>query len=158
MKLVPAFDECVEPANATHGAPLALPSCSPPVQSSTYLTMNAPDRSSPYNTPANGNATLILKVTCLTPGTTTETGQSPPCGAAGDQIDVRITSTLNGIRCVGVSGGCAAAGGQYSGKVMGLMNLRMTDRLNGPAETSPGTLENYPFSGGFSAQAEPAAP
>jgi hypothetical protein len=94
---------------------------------------------------------VSLKVTCLVPGTTTQvTGPNaaPPCNDAGDQIDVKITSTLTGIRCVGVSGGCAVAGGQYSGKIMGSLRLRMTDRLNGPSETSPGTALDYPFEWG----------
>src|SRR5687768_9069300 len=43
FKLVPAFQACGAP-NGTHGAPLALPSCGPPSQSSAYLTLNAPDR------------------------------------------------------------------------------------------------------------------
>src|SRR5215218_5849105 len=39
--LVPAFKQCTA-ANRTHGAPLAFPSCAPPVQTSNYLTMGEP--------------------------------------------------------------------------------------------------------------------
>jgi hypothetical protein len=111
--------------------------------------MNAPDRTSPNNTGANGSASITLKVTCLTPGTTTETGQTAPCPATGDQADVLITSAFTDIRCVGVSGGCAAAGAPYAGKIMGLMPLRITDRLNGQAETSAGTVTDYPLKWGL---------
>ena len=153
IRLVPAFEECTgsDPAGMTHGAPLAVPSCSPPVQSSAYLTMNAPDRPAPYQGAVDGAGLVTLQVTCLVPGTTTQvTGpnSTPPCNDEGDQVDVKITSSLTGIRCLGVSGGCSAGGGQYQGKVMGTMTLRITDRLNGPAETSPGTTEDYPFEWG----------
>jgi hypothetical protein len=40
--LVPAYDNCTAP-NRTHGAPLANPSCNPPVQSSGQLTVGTPD-------------------------------------------------------------------------------------------------------------------
>jgi hypothetical protein len=89
-----------------------------------------------------------LTVTCLSPGTTNETGQSPPCPAAGDQEDVKITTTLKDVRCVAIAGGCSAAGGLYSGKVMALMPIQITDRLNGQAETNPGTLDEYPLTWG----------
>jgi hypothetical protein len=147
LRLVPAFETCTA-SNSTHSAPLALASCNPPVQSSTYLTMNSPDRPPPNNTAAGGTGSIILTLTCLAPGTTNETGQVPPCPATGDQMDMKITSGLADIRCAATSGGCAAAGGLYSGKVMALMPLQITDRLNGPAETGPGTLDEYPFKWG----------
>src|SRR5688572_9338293 len=42
VSLVPAFNACTAP-NRTHGPPLAFPSCSPPAQSSAYLTVGTPD-------------------------------------------------------------------------------------------------------------------
>ena len=147
FSLVPAFAACAA-ANAQHGDPLALPACAPPSEASSYLTLNAPDRPAPFNTAANGTGSVILKAACLTPGTTVETGESLPCPASGEQADVKITSSLTGVRCVSVSGGCASAGGTYDGKVLGLMNLRMTDRLNGPAQTKAGTASDYPFTWG----------
>jgi hypothetical protein len=147
FKLVPAFNSCTSP-NTSHAAPLSSASCRPPIQASSYLTLNAPDRPAPYDTAANSTGMIMLKVACLTPGTTTETGQTPPCPAAGDQQDVRITSSSTDIRCVAVSGGCSAAGGQYDGKLLGLMTLRITDRLNGPAGTSAGTVSDSLFSWG----------
>jgi hypothetical protein len=133
VKLVPAFEECFG-ANATHGAPLALASCSPPIQSSAYLTMNSPDRVSPFNTPASGQAGFIFTVTCLNPGTTTATGQTPPCSNAGDQEDIKVAFTAADIRCVVGSpsqGNCAGgAGSLYNGKLLADISMRYTDHNN----------------------------
>jgi hypothetical protein len=148
IKLVPAFEPCAT-GNSQHGAPLALASCDPPIQSSGYLTFNASDRPAPFNTPANGAASVTLTVTCLTPGTTTETGENPPCPAAGDQVDVKITSALAGVRCVAASGGCTAAGATYDGKVLAVMDLRITDRQNGVSGNKTGTVADSPFTWGL---------
>src|SRR4029450_8532313 len=44
FRLVPAYDECTEGSdNASHGAPLDVPSCNPVAQSSDYLTIGTPD-------------------------------------------------------------------------------------------------------------------
>jgi hypothetical protein len=40
--LVPAYSPCAAP-NRTHGSPLAFPSCSPPSQASSRLTVGSPD-------------------------------------------------------------------------------------------------------------------
>jgi hypothetical protein len=150
IKLVPAYEECFG-ANSTHGTPLALPSCNPPIQSSAYLTMNAPDRTSPFNTPANAKATLIFTISCLNPGTTTPTGQNPPCSNAGDQEDIKAEFTANDIRCVGApgQGNCAGSGGSlYNGKLLVDISMRYTDHNNhttGQAcdatTTCPGTAD-----------------
>ena len=42
VSLVPAFNACTAP-NRTHGPPLAFPSCNPPVQSSSAVTIGSPD-------------------------------------------------------------------------------------------------------------------
>jgi hypothetical protein len=144
FRLVPAFSACTA-ANAEHGAPLALPACAPPTEASAYLTLNAPERLAPFTGAADGTGSVTLKTTCLEPGTTTETGESPPCPAAGDQVDVKITSAINGVRCSAVSGGCASPAGTYDGKVLGLLTLRITDTLNGPAQAKAGTATDYPF-------------
>jgi len=135
FRLVPAFAACggSSPTGMTHGPPLAVPSCSPPDELSNYLTLNAPDRVAPYNTAANGTGLITLSVTCLNPGTTTQvTGanSTPPCNDPGDQEDVKITTTSTDVRCVTISGGCAAAGGTYSGKILGVSQIRITDHYN----------------------------
>ena len=38
VSIVPAYNQCAAP-NRTHGPPLAFPSCNPPVQSSSSLTI-----------------------------------------------------------------------------------------------------------------------
>src|SRR5919109_4694551 len=53
FRIVPAFENCTAPSG-THGPPLTLPSCTPPVQSSDYLTVTAPDRPAPYNMAVDG--------------------------------------------------------------------------------------------------------
>jgi hypothetical protein len=135
VKMVPAFEECLGSANATHGAPLALPACDPPIQSSTYLTLDAPDRAAPFNTAANGTGSVIFKVTCLssTPPPV-ENGDTPPCSAnAGDQEDVKLTIAAGDVRCVGVGGQLNCAGGAaslYNGKILLDIPMRLTDHFN----------------------------
>jgi len=146
FKLVPAFDQCSgsSPAGMTHGVPLAVPSCSPPVQSSSYLTANSPDRAAPFNTAADATGTIILKVTCLVPGTTTQVAganANPPCNDAGDQIDVKITATSSGVRCVGAAGQLNCSGGAgslYNGKVLGTSSIRISDHYNAITPNPPG--------------------
>jgi hypothetical protein len=153
VRLVPAFNQCTG-GNSTHAAPLSSPSCNPPVQSSSHLTFNAPDRASPFNTTADGAGYVIFKVTCLSStNPPVENGQSPPCtGTAGDQADVKITTSLDNVRCLGSPGqqNCAAgAGSLYGGKVLVQSTLRITDRLNGPSLTAPATAADVPLSVGL---------
>jgi hypothetical protein len=141
FRLVPAFVECTSP-NGSHGPPLNSSSCSPPVESSSYLTLNAPDRGMPFNTPANSTGVVSMSVFCTDSAT-------PPCSAAaGDQIDVKIESTITDVRCAGTTGGCSSAGGTYGGKLLLNTGLRVTDRLNG-AFQEPGTAMDYPLQVGM---------
>lgn len=150
IKLVPAFEECFG-ANSTHSTPLNIASCNPPIQSSAYLTMNAPDRVAPFNTTANAQAAMVFSLACLNPGTTTPTGQTPPCSNAGDQEDIKIDFTAKDIRCVGAGGqgNCTSGGGSlYNGKLLVDISMRYTDHYNhttGQAcdatTTCPGTAD-----------------
>jgi hypothetical protein len=143
FRMVPAFEECFGSTTSTHGSPLTLPSCNPVIQSSSYLTMNANERMAPYLGPANGNALVILKTTCVSSiSPPVENGDTPPCNAnVGDQQDVKITLAVNDVRCVGNPGppaqslcaggaGSAGAGTQYSGKVLVDIPMRITDHFN----------------------------
>ena len=56
--LVPSFKACAAP-NRTHGAPLAFPSCNPPVQTSNFLTIGSPDAN---GAGANSTGFILLKV------------------------------------------------------------------------------------------------
>jgi hypothetical protein len=136
LQLVPAFNECTAP-NSTHGTPLSSPSCDPAVQSSSYLTFNAPDRAAPYNTTANGKGSLVMKLFCTD-------GAAPPCTAqAGDQQDVSLNLSVADVRCVAALTHCPTAGGFYDGKLLTTMKVRLTDRLTGSS-----TLTDFPFSFG----------
>jgi hypothetical protein len=137
VRLVPAFTKCAS-SNATHGAPLASPSCSPPTESSAFLTSNAPDRDPPFNTASNATAYVQMRAYCID-------GQAPECPLPGEQEDVKIDSTIADVRCRGTSGGCALAGGTYGGKLLLSTTLRITDRGNGPAYTDPGTVMDVPL-------------
>jgi len=164
IKLVPAFDECTTPTPGMfHGLPLNLPSCSPPTETSSYLTARDPTRAIPFNGAADGFATIILKVTCLNPSTTQQvTGSNPlpPCNDPGDQIDVKITAISGGVRCTlgaPTQGSCAGgAGTLYNGKVLGSSNIRISDHYNqiipnptgadcSDTTSCPATVEDLPF-------------
>jgi hypothetical protein len=159
FKLVPAFKACTTGTNGTHGAPLALPSCSPPVPASRLLTFQAPDRPFPFNTPANGAGQVTLKSTCVSSSNPlTENGDTPPCSAnVGDQADMKITFALTDVRCAGDpnqgggtcagGNGTAGAGSLYSGKVITTSSFgagpeaywRITDHDNYLNSNPPGT-------------------
>jgi hypothetical protein len=143
FRLVPTFAQCTgsAPAGMTHGPPLVFPSCSPTDEVSNFLTLAAPERPAPYGIGADGTGYAGLKVTCLVPGTTdqvTGSGANPPCTNAGDQIDVKVDTATTGIRCVTVSGGCVAAAGLYSGKVLVFWDMRFTDHFNQAVPNPPG--------------------
>jgi hypothetical protein len=158
FKLVPAFDSCSS-INGTHGSPLALPSCSPPVPSSPFLTVNVPgERPAPFNTAPGGTGAVKMKATCLSStNPPVENGDAPACnGNPGDQEDVLVTFALTGVRCVGhpQQGGGACAGGNgtagagslYSGKVITNSSFgagpevdwRITDHNNALDPNPPG--------------------
>jgi hypothetical protein len=166
VAVVPEFEQCLEGSSATHGAPLAVPSCSPPVPSSSYLTLVAPDRPSPYNQPVDGHGLMAMKVACLTPGTTQENGDPVPCiPTQGDQIDVKVTFAFGGVRCVGAAGQGSCTGGAaslYSGKLMAQWRTRLTDHLNSTPENDcsggigarcPATSMDVPLSIGMQCSA-----
>jgi hypothetical protein len=112
----------------------------------------APDRPAPYNLPADGAGRISLDVACLTPGTTTATGEALPCPAPGDQTDIKVTFAFRGVRCVGVigQGGCpGGAGSLYGGKLLYQMVTRITDHDNFSSQACdpncPGTATDLPL-------------
>src|SRR3954453_12253238 len=64
VSVVPAFKACTTP-NRTYGAALAFPSCNPPVQASTDLTVASPDDT---GAPANSVASVRLDDQAGVPG------------------------------------------------------------------------------------------
>jgi hypothetical protein len=121
MSLVPAFQQCTS-GNRTHGAPLSNPSCTLPVQSSSYLTIGAPD--------ANGapvNSTGWVQFDALLGNTAT----------AADEADVRVRAYVTDVRN---KSGLA----DYTGQLKLTTDLRITDRDNGPTELA--TMQDSPLS------------
>ena len=125
VRLVPAFTQCTTP-NGDHGAPLASPSCNPPVAESTELTVGSPDAN---GEPANSTGLVILK----------EVGESPVDPDNGDQADVLLTVELTDVRK-------QSDLSDYSGELEAVLPLRITDRQNGAAQDQPGTATDLPFS------------
>jgi hypothetical protein len=132
--LVPAFKACTTP-NRTHGAPLAFPSCNPPVQTSNYLTVGSPDAN---GAPANSVGSIRLDVQAGVPG--------PP-----EDSDVLIKSNITDVRCTPAGGATvcnsanAADGPDYSGEVQGNAIIRITDHYNGPGLNEAATVQDIPF-------------
>jgi len=130
VSLVPAYKQCTA-ANSTHGAPLTFPSCNPPVQASSFLTVGTPD--------ANGavaNAVGSIRLDVLV--------QSAPASN-----DVSIVAAMSDVRCKPAESACGAAnaadGPDYTGQVQGTAQIRITDHYNGASGTDPGTVTDIPF-------------
>ncbi len=127
--MVPAFKACTVP-NRTHGAPLAFPSCNPPVQTSNYLTIGSPDAN---GAGANAVAFVLLKVKPTSPE------------------DVLITSNGTDVRCLPATAATvcnspnAADGPDYSGQVQGNATIRISDHYNGPGLNEAATVVDIPF-------------
>ena len=129
VSLVPAFKQCLSP-NRTHGAPLAFPSCNPPVQTSNFLTIGSPDAN---GAGANSNGFILLRVKATSPE------------------DVLIDSIISDVRCqpATVSTVCATAnaadGPDYTGSLQGNAQIRITDHYNGPSLNEAATVTDNPF-------------
>jgi hypothetical protein len=127
--LVPAFKACTAP-NRTHGAPLAFPSCNPPVQTSNFLTIGSPDAN---GAGANSSGFILLKVIPTSPE------------------DVVIQSTITDVRCQAATAATvcnsanAADGPDYSGQVQGTATIRISDHYNGPSQSEAATVVDIPF-------------
>jgi hypothetical protein len=124
FSLVPAYETCTG-ANATHSAPLALPSCNPPVQTSDYLTVGSPDAN---GKPAASTGRLMLKVV----------GETPINPNNGDQADVQINLRITDVRK-------KSDLSDYTGDLRAVLGLRVTDKYNGEWLDYPGTATDTPF-------------
>ena len=135
VSLVPAYDQCTA-ANRTHGPPLAFPSCTPPVQTSDFLTVGTPDAT---GAAANSVGSVNLRVIVGGPG-------------APDDTDLVITGGITDVRCkTGVSA-CgnanAADGPDYTGELQGNATIRITDHDNAATAgggSDPATVVDIPF-------------
>jgi hypothetical protein len=133
--MVPAYNACTAP-NRTHGPPLAFPSCNPPVQSSSAVTVGTPDAN---GAPANSVGFVKLDVIV---------------GAAGppDDSDVGITASISDVRCKAGTTACgnanAADGADYTGQLQGNATIRISDHFNAVAPgggTDAATVVDIPF-------------
>ena len=123
--LVPAYEQCEtipNPANRTHAAPLTYPSCSPPQQTSDYLTVGTSD--------ANGQLAKsagYVRATVVPDNT----------GTPADEADVTLQVSLTDVR--------EQAGlGDYAGELEGRPTVRITDQLDGGGPL-PQTTVDFPF-------------
>ena len=133
--LVPAYNACATP-NRTHGTPLAFPSCNPPVQTSTSLTVGSPDAN---GAAANSVGFIRIAVIAGTPG--------PP-----EDSDVSIVANITDVRCKAGVAACGAAnaadGADYTGEVQGNAQIRITDHWNAVAPgggPDAATMIDIPF-------------
>jgi uncharacterized tannase-like protein DUF6351 len=124
VTLVPAFEPCTS-ADGTHGAPLAVPSCNPPAQTSHYLTVGAPDVN---GQPARSSGSVELTVL----------GESPIDTQNGDQADIRIRTSLTDVRK-------RSDQSDYTGELRAVLNLRITDRFNNVPNKVPATAQDAPL-------------
>jgi hypothetical protein len=134
IRLVPAFKQCTS-GNASHGAPLSVASCSPPQQSSDYLTVGTPDVN---NQAANSVGLLTTKVLTEAPIDLTN----------GDQSDVQFTVSITDVRNKQTLV-------DYTGELRASFGLRLTDRLNGTNSVRfrPATTVDSTFGFSFSCAA-----
>jgi peptidoglycan/xylan/chitin deacetylase (PgdA/CDA1 family) len=122
VPLVPAYAACTG-ANTSHGGPLAFGSCTPPVQSSTFLTVGTSD--------ANGRAARSVGSLTLK---TIVGDEATPADEADVRIDVAITDVR---RRTDLS--------DYTGELAAIPGIRLTDRLNGSQLNQTGTTSDFTF-------------
>ena len=123
LALVPAFTRCTAP-NRIHGPPTLGSgsndaSCNPPAQTSSFLTIGAPD--------ANGaplNSTGTVRFDSIV-------------GAAGppEDSDIAVVVNVTDVRCKTGVATCGAAntqaGPDYTGELTPNAEIRLTDNFNG---------------------------
>jgi WD40-like Beta Propeller Repeat len=141
VSLVRAYPPCTSP-NRTHGGPLAVGSCNPPVAASYYLTVGTGDAWPGTFAKFVGAVRFDVKT-------------SPPA-------DVKMTLSTTDVRCRyadAVAGFCGTANADnanvpdYSGGVRVSVVIQATDKDNTsvPAGGTPGSGTNEPFPFGFNA-------
>lgn len=138
--LVPAYNACTAP-DRLHGPPLAFPSCSPPTQTSPYVTVGTPDVNGAV---ANMEGVIDLQVEVGDPG-------------AFFDDDVLETITITDVRCNAATTACGSAnasgGPDYTGNLLAASTQRTTDHWNAVAAgggSDPATVVDVPaYPAGF---------
>jgi hypothetical protein len=141
VSLVPAYNECTGAGNRTHGPPLVFPSCNPPVQSSTRLTIGTPDANGAN---ASSRGSLQVRVKPGVPG--------PPDDSdvklIGSSTDVRCKPASPPATCNNTTPNAGTAGNDYVGELEGNAMIRITDHWNAVAPgggTDAATVIDIPF-------------
>ena len=120
--LVPAYRECTA-ADSVHGPPLADPSCTNPTLRSSALTVGTPDSNGKQ---AQSEGRVRLDVATGNPGTT------------ADEADVAVRASITDVRN-------ASDLSDYLGALQAKVDVRITDRNNGPDAIEAGTAEDIPL-------------
>jgi hypothetical protein len=123
VSLVPAFAACAPPGNRTHGAPLAYPSCAPPVQKSSFLTVGTPDAN---GAAANAIASMRFDAIADDPST------------PADEADVMLRASSTDVRL-------QAGLGDYTGELAASVVLRLTDHISGPGNDEAASLQDITY-------------
>jgi len=118
VPFVPMYKQCLAP-NSAHIAPLAFPSCTPPVLNSQMLKTG---------TTGAGGGSGKLSVYCTD-------GQTPPCtpNDASDTEDIKVDGNATDVQCSVAmpAAHCAAVGADYTGIALSQSVIRITDHSNG---------------------------
>lgn len=118
VPFVPAYKACTAP-NSAHIAPLAFPSCTPPVINSNLLTTG---------TTGAGGGFGKLTVFCTD-------GQTAPCtpNDGFDTEDIKVDGSATDVQCkvLNATAHCAAVGADYTGTLLVESDIRITDHSNG---------------------------
>jgi hypothetical protein len=135
VSLVPAYNQCTA-TNRTHGPPLDYPSCNPPAQSSSSITVGTPDAN---GADANSKGSVRLTAKMGVPG-------------GPDDSDLKIAANISDVRCKAVTTTCglanAVAGADYTGELQASLIFRITDHWNAVASgggPDAATVTDVPF-------------
>jgi hypothetical protein len=124
VALVPAFNQCTS-GNRAHGAPLAFPSCTPPLQSSSVLTIGSPD------VVGNGAASNFIGSVryLVVPGN---------ANTDADEADVKLNVSLVDVRN-------RPALTDYSGNLLVQTDVQITDNSNAAETPEPATVQSFKY-------------
>jgi hypothetical protein len=123
VPLVVAYNRCTT-GNRSHGAPFSVPSCAPPAQSSSFLTVGTQDANG-----AAANAVGSIRLDAI-PGDSATPADEADVRLQASATDVRRTSDLS----------------DYTGELLAATTLRLTDHYNGPSQTEGATANDIAYS------------
>jgi Arylsulfotransferase (ASST) len=122
VALVPAFTACTSP-DESHGGPLLVGSCSPPTQTSSFLTVGTDDAN---GAAPNAVGSVLYSVRTGNPST------------PASEADVNVNVSLTDVRR-------QSDLSDYTGQVQVHSSTRLTDSLNGASQRDSGTSLDADF-------------